>query len=72
MQPCPPWAMKPSAVASSPDSWLKSVAHGCALLRDPHHIRSRVLDACDVLQLEQSRHGVDRHVDHRPRGDVVR
>ena len=24
MQPCPPCAMKPSTVASSPESWLKS------------------------------------------------
>ena len=24
MQPWPPWALKPSAVMSSPESWLKS------------------------------------------------
>jgi len=26
MQPCPPWALKPIAVASSPESWMKSCA----------------------------------------------
>ena len=25
MQPLPPWALKPSAVGSSPESWMKSV-----------------------------------------------
>ena len=24
MQPVPPWALKPSALASSPESWMKS------------------------------------------------
>ena len=71
MQPWPPCAMKPSAVASSPDSWLKSSPMRGALLRHPHHVGGRVLDAGDVLQLEQPLHGVDRHVDHRTRRDVV-
>ncbi len=25
MQPTPPWALKPSALASSPDSWMNSL-----------------------------------------------
>ncbi|MOA54401.1 hypothetical protein D3C78_1780110 [compost metagenome] len=25
MQPTPPWALKPSAVPSSPESWMKSL-----------------------------------------------
>ena len=53
MQPWPPWAMNPSAVASSPDSWLKSATHRRPLLRDPHHVGGRILDAGDVLELEQ-------------------
>ena len=63
--------MKPSAVPSSPESWLKSVPHRRALLRHAHHVGGRVLHAGDVLQLEQPRHRLDRHVDHRARRDVV-
>ena len=42
-----------------------------ALLRHPRHIGGGVLDAGDVLALEQPLHGVDRHIDDRPAGDVV-
>jgi len=42
-----------------------------ALLRDPHHARGRVLDAGYILQLEQPRHGVHAHVDHRTRRNIV-
>ncbi len=71
MQPWPPWALKPSAVASSPESWMKSGPMACALQADPVDLAGRVLDAGDVLQLEQPRHRLDRHVDHRARRDVV-
>ena len=50
---------------------VEARAHGRALLRDAHHVGGRVLHAGDVLQLEQPLHGVDRHVDHRARRDVV-
>ena len=71
MQPWPPWALKPSAVMSSPESWLKSGPQRRALLRDARHVGGRVLHARDVLELIEPLHGVDRHVDHRARRDVV-
>ena len=71
MQPWPPCAMKASAVESSPESWMKSGPIACALQADAVDLAGRVLDADDVLQLEEPRHGLDRHVDHRARRDVV-
>ena len=50
---------------------MKSGAHRCALLRHPRQVGGRVLYAGDVLQFEQPRHGLDRHVDHRTGGNVV-
>ena len=50
---------------------MKSAAHRRALLADPRHVGGRVLHADDIGQLEQPRHGVDRHVDHAPSRDVV-
>ena len=50
---------------------IEVLAHRRALLRHPHHAGGRILHAGDVLQFEQPRHGVDRHVDHRTAGDVV-
>src|SRR5665809_142652 len=70
MQPWPPWAMKPSAVASSPESCTKSVpsAARCWLTRP---MLAVILHPYDVVELGQPRHGVDRHVDHAAPGDVV-
>src|SRR5215831_12767995 len=46
-------------------------AERLALLRYPYHACGRVLDTGDILQIEQPLHGVDRHVDHRPRWNIV-
>src|SRR3974390_494707 len=46
-------------------------AHRFALLRDAHHIGSRVLHTGDVLAFEEPLYRVDRHVDDRARRDVV-
>ena len=56
---------------SSPESWLKSWPHRCALLRHARHVGGGVLHAGDVLQLKQPLHGVDRHVDDRAARNVV-
>ena len=45
--------------------------HRGALLRDARHVGGRILDAGDIFQLEQPLHGVDRHVDHRTRRNIV-
>ena len=45
--------------------------HRLALLRDAGEIRRRVLDAGDVRQFVEPRHGRHRHVDHRARRDIV-
>src|SRR5579863_5261224 len=50
---------------------IEVLTHGRALLREPRHVRSGVLDAGDVFELVQPLHGLDRHVDHRPARDVV-
>ena len=50
---------------------IEVLAHRRALLRHARHVRGGVLDAGDVLQFEQPRHGVDRHVDHRAPRNVV-
>src|SRR5579885_1305758 len=70
MQPWPPCAMKPSAVPSSPESWLKPspMAARCCETRT---MLAVVLDAGDVLELVEPRHRLDRHVDHRACRDVV-
>ena len=46
-------------------------AHGVPLLRDAGEIGGRVLDAGDVRQFVEPRHGRHRHVDHRARRDIV-
>ena len=71
MQPWPPWALKPSAVMSSPESWLKSSPIAVALLRDARHVGGGVLHAGDVLQLIEPLHGVDVDVDDRAGRNVV-
>ena len=43
---------EPSAVASSPESWMKSGPMACALQADAVDVGGRVLDADDVLQLD--------------------
>ena len=50
---------------------MKSGPIACALQADAGDVAGGVLDADDVLQLEKPRHGLDRHVDHRARRDVV-
>ena len=50
---------------------IEILAHRRALLRHPRHVGGGILDAGDVLQFEQPRHGLDRHVDHRAAGDVI-
>jgi hypothetical protein len=65
MQPVPPAALKASAVWSSPESWMKSAPQARLVCSG----RARFAD--DVLVLRQPRHGLDRHVDHAARGDVV-
>ena len=50
---------------------IEPLAHCRALLRDPHHVGGRVFHARDVVELEQARHGIDGHVDHRTRRNVV-
>ncbi len=55
MQPTPPCALKPSAVASSPDSWMKSAPAGGALLADTLDLAGGVLDPDDARQLRQLR-----------------
>ena len=50
---------------------VEILAHRRALLRHPDHAGGGILDAGDVLQFEQPLHGIDRHVDHRARRDVV-
>ncbi len=45
--------------------------HHLPLQAHPAHVGGGILDANDILHLEQSRHGLDRHVDHRARRDVV-
>ena len=71
MQPWPPWALKPSAVMSSPESWLKSgpsAARCCevrAMLAVASFTPAMFFSSIEAL------HGVDRHVDHRARRDVV-
>ncbi len=50
---------------------IEAFPHGVALLRDAHHIGGGILHAGDVLELEQPLHGLDRHVDHRARRNVV-
>ena len=71
MQPWPPCAMKPSAVASSPESWLKSspMAARCCETRTTLAVAS--FTPAMFFKLEQALHGVDRHVDHRAGRDVV-
>ena len=47
---------------------IEVLAYRRTLLRHPHDIGGRVLDAGDVFQLEQPIHGVDRHIGPRQRG----
>ncbi len=71
MQPWPPWAMKPSAVASSPESCVEVGPELGPLLGHPHHVGGGVLDPGDVPEFVEPLHRIDRHVDHRARRDVV-
>ena len=50
---------------------VEVLAHRRALLRDAHDVGGRILHAGDVVKLEQPHHGVDRHVDHRARRNIV-
>ena len=45
MQPTPPIAMKPSAMSSLPESWMKSLPQASALGGDAGGVAGRVLDA---------------------------
>ena len=71
MQPVPPWALKPSALSSLPESWMKSVPAGDPLVGDPADVAGRVLDPDDARQLGELAHRRRRHVDDRAAGDVV-
>jgi hypothetical protein len=55
MQPTPPCALKPTAVASSPESWTKSVPQAIALLRHAGEVAGRVLHADDIRAASQAR-----------------
>ena len=71
MQPTPPCALKPSAVASSPDSWMKSAPQEARCIDDALDLAGGVLDADDPRQFGQRAHRLGRHVHDRPAGDVV-
>jgi hypothetical protein len=71
MHPTPPWALKASAVASSPDKLDEILAAGGALLADAFDLAGGILDPDDARQFGQRTHGFGRHVHHRPAGDVV-
>ena len=45
--------------------------HRVSLARHAAHVAGRVLDADDVGKLGKPLHGVDGHVDHAARGDIV-
>jgi hypothetical protein len=71
MQPTPPWALKPSAEASSPEL-DKVLAAGHALLGHSLDLAGGILHTNDVLEIiGQSTHRLGHHVDHRTRRDVV-
>ncbi len=72
MQPCPPWAIERErgrVFAGELDEAPAPSRARCWLTRSTLPVAS--FHAGDVLQLEQARHGLDRHVDHRARRDVV-
>ncbi len=72
MQPTPPWALKPSAEASSPESWMKSLPQvaRCSETRSTLPVASLTptmfLKSCASWPIVSG-----RHVDHRARRDVV-
>ena len=50
---------------------MKSSPMACRCSETRATIAGRVLDPGNVLQFEQTLHGVDRHVDHRARRNIV-
>ena len=71
MQPCPPCALKPSAVMSSPESWLKSspIAMRCCDTRAMLAVAS--FTPAMFGKLIQPLHRVDVDVDDRAGRNVV-
>jgi hypothetical protein len=72
MQPTPPWALKPSAVASSPESWTKSLPQvmRCSETRSILPVAS-LTPTMFLMRLGERPHRFRRHVDHRAAGNVV-
>ncbi len=72
MQPVPPWALKPRAVPSSPDSWMKSVPDARRWQRGARQIGRGILGADDVLAvLRQPGQRLHRNIGNGTAGHVV-
>ena len=50
---------------------IEPLPHSRALLGDAPHICRRILYTCDIVELEQPFHRLDRHIDHRACRDIV-
>ena len=72
MHPTPPWALKPRAVPSSPESWMNLIARQQALPRRPRKIGGSILGADDVGAVPgKPGQGFRADVGHRSGRDVV-